>query len=93
MKAAQQKEYEVQMHMHAKQADMDRMQKNIKLKTTLEQLDNSQKMEKQINLNNHFQQVIEYKNKKREDVTKEMKDIDKFIVQKDTTDYAKYLQA
>lgn len=56
------------------------MQKNIQLKATLEQLEKSHAQEKQVNLNNHFQNVIEYNNQQKEAQKKEMKDIDRYIV-------------
>lgn len=37
--------------------------------------------------------MIDYNSQKRDENTKELKDIDKFIVQKDITDYDKYLKA
>ena len=37
--------------------------------------------------------MIDYNTQRKDEQTKEMKDIDRFIVQKDMTDYDKYLKA
>ena len=52
--AARKKELDQQLHNEAKKDDYTRMQKNIQLKATLEQLEKNHAIEKQLNLNNHF---------------------------------------
>lgn len=93
MLAAQKKALDEQLERASKKDDYERMQKNMQLKATLEQLEKSHAQEKQINLNSHFQNVIQYNNNQKEQQTKEMKDIDKYIVEKDISDYDKYLRA
>ena len=93
MLAAKKKEEDAKLEKLQKRDDYERMQKNIQLKATLEQLEKSQAQEKQVNLNNHFQNVIDYNTQQKEAQKKEMKDIDRYIVQKDISDYEKYQKA
>lgn len=45
-----------------KRSDFDRMQKNMVLKATLEQMEKEQSLKQQSNLNNQYQKVIGFNN-------------------------------
>ena len=54
------------MFQNEKRDDFARMQKNMQLKATLEQMEKEQSMKNQNNLNNQYQKVIGFNNQQRE---------------------------